>query len=62
MKKEDNKRKKAKRDNLSDNEKDQMKKEDNKRKKAKHDNLSDNEKEKGGQQSVITSMLMKKNK
>ena len=39
-----------------------MKKEDNKRKKAKHDNLSDNEKEKGGQQSVITSMLMKKNK
>ena len=32
------------RDNLDDNEKEQMKKEDNKRKKEKHGNLSDNEK------------------
>ena len=44
-KKEDNKRNKAKRDNLDDNEKQQMKKEHNKRKKAKSDNLGDNEKE-----------------
>ena len=35
MKKEDNKRKKAKRDNPGGNEKEKLKKEDNKRKKRK---------------------------
>ena len=43
MKKEGNKRKKEKCDNLSDNKK-EMKKEDNKRKNEKRDNLGDNEK------------------
>ena len=39
MKKEDNKRKKEKRDNLDDNKREQMKKENSKRKKEKRDNL-----------------------
>ena len=39
MKKEDNKRKKEKRDNLDDNKREQKKKENSKRKKEKRDNL-----------------------
>ena len=39
MKKEDNKRKKEKHDNLDDNKREQMKKENSKRKKEKRDNL-----------------------
>ena len=39
MKKEDNKRKKEKRDNLDGNKREQMKKENSKRKKEKRDNL-----------------------
>ena len=41
MKKEDNKRKKEKRDNLGDNEKEQLRKYEKKGKKAMHDNLDD---------------------
>ena len=45
MKKEDNKRKKGKRDNLDDNEKEQLKKYDKEGKKTKRDCLGDDEKE-----------------
>ena len=41
MKKEDNKRKKEKRDNLGDNEKEQLRKYEKKGKKVMHDNLDD---------------------
>ena len=40
MKKEDNKRKKEKRDNLGDNEKEQLRKYEKKGKKVMRDNLS----------------------
>ena len=45
MKKEDNKRKKEKRDNLDDNEKEQLKKYEKEGKNVMRDNLDDNEKE-----------------
>ena len=70
LKKEDNKRKKAKHDNLVDNEKEQLRKYEKEGKNVLRHNL-DNEKnehfKKRGQQkkkkkSVITLMLMKKNK
>ena len=41
MKKEDNKRKKEKRDNLGDIEKEQLRKYEKKGKKVMHDNLDD---------------------
>ena len=53
------------RDNLHDNEKEQMKKEDNKRKKEKHGNLGDNKREQmekeDNKRKKKTSMIMKKN-
>ena len=46
MKKEDNKRKKAKRDNLGDGEKEEFRKHEKKGKKVMHDNLDDEKKRK----------------
>ena len=68
-KKEDNKRKKAKRDNFNDFEKEQLRKYEKEGKKVLRHNLDDKKKEhlkkednKRKKKSVITSMLMKKNK
>ena len=70
IKKEDNKRKKAKRDNLDGSEKEQLRKYEKEGKKVvrynvndeKKDHLKKNRTTKEKKKSVIISMLMKKNK
>ena len=66
MKKEDNKRKKEKHDNLDDNKKEELRKYEKEGKKVMRDNLNANEKEEtkkednNKKKSVITLTIMKK--
>ena len=67
MKNEDNKRKKQNRDNLGDNEKEQLRKSEKEGKKVMRDNLVDERKEhlkkkttKVKTKTVIISVIMKK--